>query len=121
MGDAVAPIKRHHGFDIAAKIRRQAPGFAEEIVALHFEDGGNALHKIVARRSFLLAFDATLIGWRNPETLGEFVQAEALGVAVHANGLTEGHQIVLPVSKRRPMKPPLDRRTAVIPMDWTSY
>ena len=52
MGVAVAPIERHHGFDVAAKIWRQSPGFAEEIVELHFEDGGDALDKIVARAKF---------------------------------------------------------------------
>ena len=47
---AAASIERHDGFDIAAKIGRQAPGLAEEIVELHCEDGGDALNEIVARR-----------------------------------------------------------------------
>jgi hypothetical protein len=43
---------RDHGFDVAAQIGRQAPGFAEQIVELYFKDGGDALNEIVALAKF---------------------------------------------------------------------
>ena len=48
-----ASIERHNGFDVAAKIERQASCFAEEIVELHFKDGGDALNEIIAWQSVL--------------------------------------------------------------------
>lgn len=56
-GVADAPIERHHGFDVAAKIGWQASGFAEQIVELHFGDGRCALYEIT-----FLSFQILLLG-----------------------------------------------------------
>jgi hypothetical protein len=68
---AASPVERDHGLDVVAKIGRQAPGFAEEIVQLDFKDGGDTLDEIVARRVFLFALDAAPIGRRNAQALNK--------------------------------------------------